>query len=51
MKLDAATRARVELKHYAGGHMFYTWKAGREAFAQDMQTLYRAAADVSRASR
>jgi carboxypeptidase C (cathepsin A) len=41
MKLDAATRQRVSLRHYPGGHMFYTWKAGREAFTADMQAFYR----------
>ena len=43
MKLDAETRKRVSLRHYAGGHMFYTWKRSREAFARDAREFYRKA--------
>jgi carboxypeptidase C (cathepsin A) len=41
MKLDAATRERITLRHYPGGHMFYTWKTSREAFTADMRAFYR----------
>jgi carboxypeptidase C (cathepsin A) len=49
MKLDAATRERMTLRHYAGGHMFYTWKDGREAFTSDMRAFYGHALAAPRA--
>jgi carboxypeptidase C (cathepsin A) len=32
MKLDDAARARVTLRHFHGGHMFYAWKRSRLEF-------------------
>ncbi len=43
MKLDDAARARVSLRHYPGGHMFYTWQQSRAAFTRDVAAFYRAA--------
>ncbi len=43
MKLDPEARTRVSLRHYTGGHMFYTWKRSREAFSRDAREFYRQA--------
>lgn len=40
MKLDADRRAMLTVKHYDGGHMFYTWDKSRAAFAADMEAFY-----------
>ncbi|MBU0935739.1 MAG: peptidase S10 [Spirochaetes bacterium] len=40
MKLDDKRKERLQVKHYDGGHMFYTWKASREAFFADMKEFY-----------
>jgi len=40
MKLDAARRAMLTVKHYDGGHMFYTWAESRGAFSRDMEAFY-----------
>lgn len=42
MKLDEASRSRVTLEHYGGGHMFYTWEESRLAFARRVQAVYGA---------
>lgn len=43
MKLDEAARGRISLRHYPGGHMFYTWQQSRAAFTRDVAEFYRAA--------
>ena len=43
MKLDESLRGNLRVKHYQGGHMFYTWAASRKAFYKDMEKLYREA--------
>jgi carboxypeptidase C (cathepsin A) len=40
MKLDEERRSRLTVKHYLGGHMFYTWKESRMAFFEDMRGMY-----------
>lgn len=40
MKLDADREKMLTVKHYDGGHMFYTWDASRKAFYQDMKNFY-----------
>jgi carboxypeptidase C (cathepsin A) len=42
MKLDAERRRMLTVKHYLGGHMFYTWKESRQEFFSDMKKLYGA---------
>ncbi|MBP7095717.1 MAG: peptidase S10 [Spirochaetia bacterium] len=42
LKLDADSRKRFSVRHYSGGHMFYTWKESREAFFRDAKELYGA---------
>lgn len=43
MKLDDERRSRLTVKHYDGGHMFYTWASSRHAFSKDMAAFYAAA--------
>ncbi|HET7571236.1 MAG TPA: hypothetical protein VFJ77_01055 [Gaiellaceae bacterium] len=33
MRLDPAVADRVTVRHFPGGHMFYTWQESRKAFA------------------
>ena len=40
MKLTSAQKGKLTVKHYGGGHMFYTWDASRIAFFEDMRTFY-----------
>jgi len=40
MKLDAERRAKLALRHYDGGHMFYTWRESRIGFFKDMRAFY-----------
>lgn len=42
MRLTSDQRERLTLKHFTGGHMFYTHKASREAFFKTAQALYEA---------
>ena len=44
MKLDASLRSNLQLQHYRGGHMFYTWETSRKAFSKAMQQFYKEAA-------
>lgn len=39
-QLTEAQRSAVFLRHYPGGHMFYTWAESRRAFFQDTAALY-----------
>ena len=43
MKLDVSLRDNLQVQHYPGGHMFYTWAASRKAFYKDIEKLYREA--------
>ncbi len=40
MKLDEGRGKMLTVKHYPGGHMFYTWKESRRAFYDDIRRLY-----------
>lgn len=40
MKLDDSRKAMLTVKHYNGGHMFYTWEESRKAFRKDMEAFY-----------
>jgi surfactin synthase thioesterase subunit len=31
-RLDPGVAERLTVRHFDGGHMFYSWKASREAF-------------------
>jgi carboxypeptidase C (cathepsin A) len=44
MKMSAALRSNLSLKHYPGGHMFYAWEESRQAFRADMEKFYQRAA-------
>ena len=41
MKLTDEQKTRLTVKHYAGGHMFYTWNESRTSFFSDMKEFYR----------
>lgn len=40
MKLDQASRSRLSLKHYPGGHMFYSRDQSRRDFTSDIRAFY-----------
>jgi len=41
MRLSPKARARLTLKHYEGGHMFYSWDESRKAFTKDLEKFYK----------
>lgn len=43
MKLSAGLRDNLTVKHYKGGHMFYSWDDSRKSFHADMKALYKTA--------
>jgi carboxypeptidase C (cathepsin A) len=43
MKLNPEVRPNLTLKHYPGGHMFYTWEKSRQQWFAEMQDFYRQA--------
>jgi carboxypeptidase C (cathepsin A) len=43
MKLSDAAAKNLTVRHYAGGHMFYTWTESRKAFFKDISRLYTGA--------
>lgn len=43
MKLNPEIRPNLTLKHYEGGHMFYTWERSRQEWFGEMQTFYQKA--------
>jgi len=40
MKLSPSLKPNLSLKHYMGGHMFYSWEASRLEFYRDMNSFY-----------
>jgi len=45
MKLDEGRKRLLTVRHYDGGHMFYTWDESRIAFSRDMEAFYAAKSD------
>jgi carboxypeptidase C (cathepsin A) len=43
MKLNPEIRPNLTLKHYQGGHMFYTWDESRQQWFAEMSAFYQAA--------
>ncbi len=43
MKLDPEVRPNLTLRHFQGGHMFYTWDDSRRAWLTEMQAFYQKA--------
>lgn len=43
MKLNPEIRPNLTLKHYRGGHMFYTWDDSRQQWFNDIKKLYQRA--------
>ncbi len=41
MKLNPEIRPNLTLKHYQGGHMFYTWDESRQQWFAQMKAFYR----------
>jgi carboxypeptidase C (cathepsin A) len=44
MKLNPEIRPNLTLKHYQGGHMFYSWDSSRQQWLAEMQAFYQNAA-------
>lgn len=42
MKLDPATAARITVRHFGGGHMFYAWEKSRVEFRDAMEKFFAA---------
>jgi carboxypeptidase C (cathepsin A) len=42
MKLDAETAARLTVRHFGGGHMFYAWERSRVEFRDTMGRFFAA---------
>jgi carboxypeptidase C (cathepsin A) len=40
MRLSDAARDNLSLRHYPGGHMFYTWDSTRRDFTSDIRAFY-----------
>jgi carboxypeptidase C (cathepsin A) len=47
MKLSDEQKARMTVKHYGGGHMFYTWDESRKAFFEDIREFYASSGGLS----
>lgn len=43
MKLDPEVRPNLTIRHYEGGHMFYTWEASRQQWFAEMTQFYQRA--------
>lgn len=43
MKLHSDVRSNLTLKHYLGGHMFYTWEKSRQEWFGEMKAFYERA--------
>ncbi|PSN18537.1 peptidase S10 [filamentous cyanobacterium CCP5] len=41
LRLPENIRANLTLKHFAGGHMFYTWDSSRQEWFGEMRALYQ----------
>lgn len=41
MRLTPAQRENLTVKHYPGGHMFYTWQSSRQALTSDIAAFYQ----------
>lgn len=41
MKLNPEIRPNLTLKHFQGGHMFYTWDESRQQWFAEMKAFYR----------
>jgi carboxypeptidase C (cathepsin A) len=47
MNLNPALQSNLTLRHFEGGHMFYTWDESRRQWFGDMEQFYRQAAGRS----
>ncbi|MEO1069814.1 MAG: peptidase S10, partial [Cyanobacteria bacterium J06638_6] len=47
MNLNSALQPNLTLRHFEGGHMFYTWDESRRLWFGDMEQFYRQAAGRS----
>lgn len=47
MKLDPRLKANLTLRHYRGGHMFYTWDPSRLEWFTEMRAFYSKTASSS----
>ncbi len=47
MRLDASVAGRLIVRHFGGGHMFYTWQKSRKAFTAAIAEFMAGAGDRS----
>jgi len=40
MKLQPKQREQLSIRHFGGGHMFYTWNESRRAFRDWVRSFY-----------
>ena len=43
MRLSPQLQQQIQLQHFEGGHMFYTWETSRKGFFQAAATFYQEA--------
>jgi carboxypeptidase C (cathepsin A) len=43
MKLDSEVRPNLQIQHFSGGHMFYTWETSRQQWLAEMGNFYQRA--------
>lgn len=48
MRLDPSVAGRLTVRHFGGGHMFYTWRESRQAFTAAIAKFMADAMDVGR---
>lgn len=41
MKLSPELKKNLKIRHYPGGHMFYTWEESRKEFFEEMKEFYK----------
>jgi carboxypeptidase C (cathepsin A) len=49
MKLTPEQRKNLTIRHFEGGHMFYSWDTSRQAFTEAMESFYASALPSDRA--
>ncbi|MDW8337734.1 MAG: peptidase S10 [Thermoleophilia bacterium] len=47
MRLDPETARRLTVRHFGGGHMFYSWEASRQAFSEAIARFVAEATSAS----
>lgn len=45
MRLDPSLKKNLTIRHFKGGHMFYTWEESRRGFRDEMLRFYKSAVE------